>query len=195
MLKRSARPEAATVPIVGTEAVLNVATVYQDLLTQRWAAKLWDQVGQLIGGGDVCHKSWMIRELARPGVFVEAVRAAAQADVLVVSLRDAEVLPLNLYTWIDGWLPQRAGRGGALVALVGVPAQPDAECGHTQRLLEAVARSAGLDFLPREQKIPDGCLAAADAPNTASSPEAALTLPGRERDPSPQSRLHWGLKE
>jgi hypothetical protein len=72
-----------------------------------------------------------------------------------VSLRDAGTLALPLYLWADAWLPRRTRRMGALVALIGVPARPDAQCGGVHRFLEAIARSAGLEFLPRERKLPE----------------------------------------
>jgi len=86
---------------------------------------------------------------------MDSVRAAAEADVLVVSVRDTGELSISLYAWIDTWLPLRAGRAGALVALLGVPPRPDAQSGRAHAYLEAVARRTGLDFLPRERKLPE----------------------------------------
>jgi hypothetical protein len=48
-----------------------------------------------------------------------------------------------------------AKRPGALVALIGVPAWPDAQAGHAHQHLKAIARRAGLDYLPRETKLPE----------------------------------------
>jgi hypothetical protein len=141
------------------EPALRVVTVYQDPLTRHWATELWERVGQLISGEDVRRQAWRMSDLTDPGVFAEAVRAAAEADVLVVSVRDTGELPINLLLWTDAWLPGRAGPAGALVALIGVPSQPDAQSGRAYQYLEAVARKAGLDFLPQERKLPDGPLA------------------------------------
>ena len=137
------------------EAGLSVATVYQDPLTRQWAAELWDRVGQLIDSEGVRCQSWKISELTDHGIFLDAVQAAAEADVLVVSVRDAGELPISLYVWIDAWLPSRARRAGALVALIGVPPQPDTQSGQAHQYLESVARKAGLDFLPHERKLPE----------------------------------------
>jgi hypothetical protein len=141
------------------EPALNVVTLYQDPLTRYWATELWDRVGQLIRCGDTCHKSWKISDLPPAFVFADAVQAAAEADVLVISVRDEGELPLFLHTWIDAWIPRRAGRAGALVALIGVPAQQDTQSDLACQYLEAVARRAGLDFLPREHKLPKRPLA------------------------------------
>jgi hypothetical protein len=146
---------AATAPD-DTGQALNIVTVYQDALTRYWATELWDRVGQLIGDGGVCTQSWKIGDLKLALALAKAVQAAAVADVLVISVRDAAELPLLLRVWIDAWMPVRAGRPGALVALIGLPAQPDTQSGHAYQYLQAVARRAGLDFLPRERKLPEG---------------------------------------
>jgi hypothetical protein len=86
---------------------------------------------------------------------MDAVQAAAKADVLVVSIRDAGELPVDLYVWIDAWMPRRTRRPGAMVALIGVPPQPDPQSGRAHKYLEAVSRRVGLDFLPRERKLPE----------------------------------------
>ena len=135
-----------------TEPALRVATVYQDPLTRHWARELWDRVGQLVGQGGICHQSWKIGDLTDAQASTGAVQAAPEADVLVVSVRDAGELPINLCVWIDAWMPRRAG---ALVALIGVCPQPNVQSGRVHAYLEAVARRVGLDFLPRERKLPE----------------------------------------
>jgi hypothetical protein len=138
---------------------LNVATVYQDPLTRSWAAELWDRVGELISQKSVGRQSWRIDELKDPRVFAEAGQAAAEADVLVISVRDAGEWPASLQVWIDSWLPRRVAREGALVALIGVPGRPDSQSGRAHQYLARVAGEAGLDFLPRERKLPDAASA------------------------------------
>jgi len=54
-----------------------------------------------------------IDELENSRVFAKAGQAAAEADVLVVSVRDAGEWPAILHVWIDSWLPRRAAREGA----------------------------------------------------------------------------------
>jgi hypothetical protein len=138
------------------EPWLRVVTVYQDSLTRHWAAELWAKVTPLVGRAGTRNQSWKMSELTDAGVFARAVEAASEADVLVVAVRGVGQLPLTLRVWIEDWLPHRAGRGGALVALVGLPARPDMMGPCTCEYLEAVARRAGMDFLPRERKLPEG---------------------------------------
>jgi hypothetical protein len=148
---------------------LRVAIVYQDVLTREWATELWDRVEQLTDRRKIQCKSWNISELAHDGEFPLAVNAAAEADVLVISVRDTGELPLFLHVWIDAWIPRRRGREGALVAILGVPAQPDAQCGYTRDYLEAVAHRVGLDYLPRERTLPNVARTAAVAVSSSSS--------------------------
>jgi len=148
--------ECATETSTEAELALNVSIMYQDPLTLHWATELWDRLGKLIGNGGIHCKSWNFSHLARPDVFSDAAQAAAKAHVLVVSLRDAEELPISLYVWTDAWMPRRVVPGGALVALIGVPPQPSHQSGRAYAYLEAAARRAGMDFLPNERKLPEG---------------------------------------
>jgi hypothetical protein len=152
--RRGSGPDRAADSPRGISQALNVVVVYQDSLTRHWATALWDRLGQLIDTGGICRKSWKLSGLTNAGAFARAVQAAVLADVLVISVRDAGELPMLLHVWADAWLPQRAGRAGALVALIGVPSTPDVLAGRAHEYLEDIARRAGLDFLPRERMLP-----------------------------------------
>jgi hypothetical protein len=157
---------------------LNVVTLYQDPLTRYWATELWDRVGQLIHGGDVCHKSWMKRDLPQAVVFADAVQAAAEADVLMISVCDEGELRHVLHDWIDAWMPKRAGREGALVSLISVPAQQDPQSARAYQYLRAVARRAGLDSLPRERRMPNERLAISTLPEVSPAAIPTVTWSG-----------------
>ena len=137
------------------DPALRVVAVYQDPLTRHWAAELWDRVSSLIDSGGISSRWWCLNELSRECVFDEAVQAAAAADVLLIAVRDSGEFPPLLQAWIEGWVSRRAGRTGAMVAVIGVPGSPDAVFGRAHEYLEAIAHQAGLDFLPRERKLPD----------------------------------------
>ncbi len=104
----------------------------------------------------------------------------------MISVRGAGELPLVLRAWIDAWVAQRGGRTGALVAIIGLPAQPDAQAHHTLQYFQAVARQAGLDFLPRERKLPEPPLVAAGL--------TARWL-GSQLGRRPGRGAHWALTE
>ena len=164
------------------ELVLNVVTVYQDPLTRHWAGELWDRVGRLIDSGGICRKSWNVGDLTQDDVFADAVRAATEAHVLLVSVRDGGQLPVSLSVWIDAWVPNRVGpAGGALVALIGVSPQPDDQSGRAYAYLEGVAKRAALDFLPNERKLPPKAFA--PPPLSGIMPAANITMPCAGRVP------------
>ena len=174
---------------------LTVATIYQDPLTRHWATELWGRVGQLIGDEGACCQSWKISDLTDPRVFEDSVRVAAAADVLIISVRDARELPTNLTVWFDALVPRRAGHAGALVALIGVPPQPDAQFGRAHAYLERIARKAGLDYLPRERKLPEQPFALArqaKSDQTANGPAPAVA---GSFSGGPRVHLRWALND
>jgi hypothetical protein len=177
------------------EPALSVATVYQDPLTRQWAAELWDRVGQLIDDQGVRCQSWKISELADHGVFLDSVKMAAEADVLIVSVRDAGELPMGLYVWMDALLPSRARRPGALVALIGVPPQPDAQSGKAHQYLESVARKAGLDYLPHERKLPEHSFPLSSPAKLGKAASRTTPWAAGAFSGGPRVHLHCGLIE
>jgi len=156
VLRSSARRLNAAPKAAKEDALaLNVVMVYEDPLMRYWATELWDRVSNLVGHSGICRTAWGISDLGHPDHFAKAVQEAARAHVLLLALRDAGVLPPNLGKWIQAWTPQRKGAGGVLAALIGMPPTPNAWAGQAYRYLEAVARRAGLDYLPRERKLPE----------------------------------------
>ena len=154
VIDRTAPSEQAARAPKASEPALNVVIVYQDPVTRYWAGELWDRMGRLVDSGGICRKSWKIGDLTQASVFADSVQAAAKAQVLVVAVRDAGEFPVTLSVWIDAWVPNRVEpAGGALVALIGVAPQPDAQSGRAYTYLESVAKRAGLDFLPTERKL------------------------------------------
>jgi hypothetical protein len=178
-----------------TAQALSVVVVYQDPLTHYWATDLWDRVGLLIDSGGICRKTWKLGDLTRAFAFADAVEAAAGADVLVISVRDAGELPLLLHVWVDAWMPRRAGRPGALVALIGVPSKPDALSGRAHQYLEATARQAGLDFLPRERRLPEEALAFSTLSGMAPANDGTMPWPGGGPGRGASARLQWRVNE
>ena len=136
----------------------------------------------MIDAGGICSQSWNLGDLSSAFVFADAVRAAAEADVLVISVRDAGDLPRLLHAWIDCWLTQGAGRAGTLVALIGVPTKQEALSGRAREYLETVARQAGLDFLPQERRLAEEALARSTPPRITRANE--LTAPEFGAGPS-----------
>jgi len=133
---------------------LSIAGVYQDSVTRDWAMQTCRRATQLVGEQSVQNAWYDAHSLGDPGIFLDAVRAALVADVIVVSVYAADELPLDLYVWVQAWLPRRHSRAGALTALIGVAEPPDSRFVRTVEYLQAVASRAQLDFIPQERKRP-----------------------------------------
>jgi len=138
-----------------TEYALNVALVYQDLPTRKWAIQVCDQVSWLAGKDAVHCTGWEIGRLSDPEVLKDAVLTTMRADVILISIYDAKELPVDLCVWIDAWLPRRSLPTGALIVLISVPGETAAQLEHARGYLRAVALKGRLDFLLRERKLPE----------------------------------------
>ena len=154
ILERTAPSDAMEFAPLETEYGLNVALVYQDIPTRKWAAQVCDQVARLAGKDAVHCASWEISRLGDPEVLMDAILMTLVADVVMVSIDDAKELPIDLCAWFDAWLPYRSLPTGALIALINVPGQPGAQTDHARDCLRAVAREGRLDFLLRERRQP-----------------------------------------
>ncbi|MGO8699129.1 MAG: hypothetical protein ACLQVY_15570 [Limisphaerales bacterium] len=136
-----------------SEYALNIVGAYQDPLTQSWGMPMCRLATQLAGEEPVRDIWYDAHSLDDIQVLMEAVGAALVADVIVVSVRAADELPLGLYVWIDAWLPRRSLRESALTALIGADEPQDPQSFRTREYLQAVAREARLDFIPLLQPV------------------------------------------
>ena len=154
ILERATSPEEVEFAPPETEYALNVALVYQNIPTRKWATQVCDQVTRLAGKDAVRCTGWEIGRLRDPEVLRDAVLTTMQADVILISIYDTNELPIDLCVWIDEWLPRRTLPTGALIALISVPGQVSAELEHARGYLRTVARKGRLDFLLRERRLP-----------------------------------------
>ena len=141
-------PDEMTVAPRESGYELNIVGVYQDPLTQSWAVPMCRLAKQLVGEDLVRNTSYDVHSLSDLAMLLAAVRAALVADVIVVSVYAADDLPLDLYVWINAWLPRRNAREGAFTALIGADKPQDPQSVRTHDYLQAVARKARLDFIP-----------------------------------------------
>jgi len=77
-----------------------------------------------------------------------AAGAAAEADMVILSLHAASELPVQGQAWIEEWTVQRDHQKCALVALLSGVEGREAETQHLLAMLQRVARQAHLDFFP-----------------------------------------------
>ena len=133
---------------------LNVALVYQDARTRQWAGQVRDLMAGVVGQEAIRCTEWKISDLVEPRAYWEGVAALAHADVIVVSLYEAERLPAAFYLWVNLWLQERSGRPGVLVALLVPPEESNSGAIETRRYLSAVASQGHLELLMQESNRP-----------------------------------------
>ena len=134
---------------------LNLALIYDDAPTRKWAGRVRDLMAAVVGPDAVRSTEWKISDLIAPRVYWEGVAALAHADVIVVSLHEAERLPAVFYLWVNLWLQERCGLCGALVALIAPPEEVSTLAeNETRRYLSAIAGQGRLEFFMQECKQP-----------------------------------------
>jgi len=133
---------------------LNVALVYQDTETRKWAREVYERFVDLAAKEAVRPTWWKLSNLSEPGVLAGAVSMAMRADVIVVCVRAAEGLPLPFYVWVDAWVPYRLQATGALVALLGTSRNQRVPSKRVREHLRAVARESHLEFLIEQRHLP-----------------------------------------
>ena len=194
LLKRTVLSDATDATPDQADGGLNLTGVYQDSVTRSWAMQMCRGATRLAGAAGAQNQWFDSHSLGDPGTFLNAVRAAITADVIVVSVYAAEELPLDLYVWFEAWLPRRLPRVGALTALIGVAEPMDSQSVRTLEYLQAVARKAKLDFVPRKRKRPAACASAAlqaTSEQANAAKQGLHELYGRQAG----AYCHWGLNE
>lgn len=132
-----------------TEPALETVILYQDAMTREWALDLWGRVSANLAEKGPHVRCWRIGDLGREEVLSEAISTSAVADVIVVATREEAIIPVELANWTENWLPQRAGRPGSLVALIGVEEGTQFGGGKLRDFLASAANSAQLEFMVR----------------------------------------------
>lgn len=171
---------------------MNVTILYQDPETRAWATEMEARVRQLAGIESIRTATWHISALVRPEVLTEAVRSAAQADVVLVAVSGAEALPLELHVWFDAWLARRAHTAGSLVALVGEPARPSHQTARALDYFRTIAHRGGLDFFPQTRPLRPESHA---LPTPPPLPQGAPPRSSGAARVHPAPSRHWGLNE
>lgn len=190
---QSVSTDAALLAWAGAENALNVVIVYEDSLTRELATDLWGRVTDLIGEDSIRLQFWRIADLIETALFPRAVEHAVEADVIIVSVRAAAELPLNLYVWVDAWLPRRRLSSGALAALIGIPDNLENPSDRICEYLESVAKRAAMDFLPRERRLPTPPPVLADSLDDRASRITPLLGEILDRPHNPYR--DWGINE
>ena len=153
-LQSSRKPDSDSADTPETELPpryhLNITVVYQGEAARARADKVVAQAVALVGGTGVCPTWLNMDRLCDTVGRSDSVWAVALADILVLSFRGDDSLPLGFHDWIMQGLVWRCGRKALLVALPGTPQQTCQSCAGLRVYVEALATSSGMDFLVRE---------------------------------------------
>jgi hypothetical protein len=133
---------------LGDRAEVCTATVvYDDAIACDLAIELCQRLARKFSGDLEFEFTWWgLKYLSDPEIASQAAQVAMKADLIIFSIHKLEALPLEIETWFERWIRQRAPGGGALVVL----RQPKAERSWIpleQSYFEALAQRASLDYV------------------------------------------------
>ena len=184
------RPEA--------ELKCSVAVVYADTAARERGISLCHHlVREFWAEIDFEFSWWRFRYLTDPDLAEAAARAAAAADMVILSARAREDLPQHVKDWFDLWLPAGQTRDGVLIVLTDTRNEAELSLSPSVSFAEQAARRANLD-----------CLLPLGAPQRVSGQDPLGMM--RERathvsqvldeilhhiGPPPTLPTHWGLNE
>jgi hypothetical protein len=156
-LCQSARNMQARAPASTHDMSVKVVIAYDNLDVARRAEAVYDRLAQRLEETfEFQQRLWRFDVLAEHSLRAQAVRDAADADIVIVAMKDDSELPEAVRDWLESLLRRTTG-AAALVALLprtGAPARP---------YLEDVARRGGMDFFAQSSEEPK----AQRAPNIA----------------------------
>jgi hypothetical protein len=176
---------------------MGIAVVFQDPLTRQWATEAWDRVSDVLCRVEASLRFWRMDDLVHPRVAEEAIRAAAEASIIMVALRDVIAPPPTLCVWNEGWLAQRKSAPGLLVSIVGVHHHKPDLHSYIDEYLAAIAMRGGLDYLPRQRALPPDATSPFDLESIADRANATTQVMGEILRQGHQAGdfKHWGINE
>ena len=96
---------------------------------------------------------WLLSELRPPQLRSVAAGEAAQADLVIISIHHAEVLPEGMENWIDLWLRQKGNRATVMLALFDSFHLGSSTSIRTH--LEELAKTENMEFLAQSEEAPE----------------------------------------
>jgi hypothetical protein len=102
-------------------------------------------------------QSFKFDQLRSPQPRVKIARSTYNADILVLAVRDDQMLPAHVQKWIGICMGLRGdNQQGALVALIANVLHTNVPAPELLVYLEAVANIAGLAYFPRQRNFVNG---------------------------------------
>ncbi len=127
---------------------LAVVVVYEDTLTRDRALAVCDELVQQFWTKVEFEFNWWRETFLTDSIIAgEASWYATNADLIIFSIHAEGELSSGTTAWIETWLDKREKRDGALIVLLGTPADPKTAGDLKPRYLRRIAQRGGLDYL------------------------------------------------
>ncbi|MBI3875940.1 MAG: hypothetical protein HY300_08285 [Verrucomicrobia bacterium] len=146
--------ETSNVPDMESPVCFNIVTVYQDTVAERRAKAVHDSMAGRMGGTmEFEHVTWNTVALGSSRAREVAAAQAADANLVILSLRGDGPLPIVVRDWLRQWMPHRGAGPAALAALFDTESEATGVPEILRAQLNDLARLARMDFfttsLPR----------------------------------------------
>ncbi len=136
---------------------LSIVIIYNDMHAAVRAAHMLERLGRKFRGKmEPRLQPIQLEQLHDPGCYDHALKNAASADMIIVSISGSGGLPAALKQWVQDCTAQKREGDAAVVALLGSTEQVDAPDSARLQYLRNAARASGLDFFaPRTAENAD----------------------------------------
>ena len=146
-MKLSSATDPYPGPDVDDRPKFNVAIIYEDSAAGKRAKHFYDRViRELVDECDFSLELWNFQVLAFPEIGSSAAKAAAQADIVILSMHRKAQLSVQTRDWIERWSGLITENKSALVALLDQPGMNRGTVASTLDYLRKVADRKGISF-------------------------------------------------
>ena len=129
----------------------SIVVIYEDTATREHAMRACDHLVKRFWAESELEVNWCsCAMLEEPALARQSIERAVHADLIILSLRRDRELASSVSEWIEGWLPRRGDREGALVDLTGQDAEAGGAAAERHIYLRHAAHRGGMDYLTRE---------------------------------------------
>ena len=131
-MKLSSATDAYPEPDLDDKPKFSVAIIYEDSVAGKRAKHFYDRViRELVDECDFSLELWSFQVIAVPEIGNSAAKAAAQADLVILSMHRKAQLSAQTRDWIERWSGLVTDNKSALVALLDQPGMKRAKAAST----------------------------------------------------------------
>ena len=172
----------------------DLVVAYEDTPTRERAIVLYDHLAQqLLDEYDFQCSWWKFDHLREPALREQSIDAAAEANMIILSLRDSRELPPLAKNWIETWRGRKADSKSALVVLVDEAVAPAHEFGPVLAHLQKIAHAANMDFFSPALALAEPAMKiSAESIQERAGKVTSILDEILQRRPSPPQ---WGINE